>query len=424
MSGGRGERRFSVHHPEWIETTTCGEVGRWLIDHGYTFDFFSDQQLLQSRGNRGSVQVEGGNHYRAVLVPAAKFMKIRTVRHLLDLAESGATVLVWKEIPEDVPGWLDHGERVLQLRDLLGRLSLDADGVAAVGDGEWIVGDDLKALLGRAGIAPEPLVEHKLEFIRRQSPSHVTYFVANHSTDPVNAWIPLTAMCRTAVLMDPMTALTGIAPSREKGGQSEVYLQMQPGETRVLRVFSERIVDGPAWPIRKPSGNPITISGTWRVHFLEGGPVPPKDFTTSELRCWTRLGDKEAERFAGAARYTITVNLPDTNADGWFLDLGDVRESARVWVNGQPAGVLVAHPFRVDLTGLLTAGSNELEIEVTNLSANRIRDLDQRGVDWKKFHDINLVNQMYKPFDASGWELKPSGLLGPVTLIPYRVVQR
>jgi hypothetical protein len=177
------------------------------------------------------------------------------------------------------------------------------------------------------------------------------------------------------------------------------------------------------WPIKEPSGNPITIERVWHVQFIEGGPVLPKDLSTEELRCWTELGDKEAYRFAGTARYTVTVNLPDVNADGWLLDLGDVRESARVWLNGKPAGAVVAHPFRVDLANLLQPGCNEMAVEVTNLSANRIRDLDRRGVNWKKFHDINLVDHMYKPFDASRWEPKPSGLLGPVTLHPYRVIR-
>jgi hypothetical protein len=59
---------------------------------------------------------------------------------------------------------------------------------------------------------------------------------------------------------------------------------------------------------------------------------------------------------------------------------------------------------------------NILEVEVTNFSANRIRDLDRRGVKWKTFYDINFVNLEYKPFDASGWPLYESGLLGPVTL--------
>jgi len=53
---------------------------------------------------------------------------------------------------------------------------------------------------------------------------------------------------------------------------------------------------------------------------------------------------------------------------------------------------------------------------VTNVSANRIRDLDLRGVPWRVFHDINFVSINYGTFDASKWPLEKSGLLGPVTL--------
>jgi hypothetical protein len=66
---------------------------------------------------------------------------------------------------------------------------------------------------------------------------------------------------------------------------------------------------------------------------------------------------------------------------------------------------------------------NLLEIEVTNLPANRIRDLDVRQVDWKVMKEINLVDLRYKPFDASAWEVAPSGLLGPVRLVPLRIVK-
>jgi len=351
-------------------------------------------------------------------------MKVETARHLLDLAEAGATVLVWKGLPQDVPGWLDRADRRKRLGDLLDGLSLGTSGMAAVGNGKLIVGDDLRSLLDVAGVAREPLADHGLKFIRRKSPSHVSYFVANHSAKPVSAWVPLASPCRSAVLMDPMTARTGIAPIRVAGDRVEVYLQMQPGEARVLRAFAQQTVDGPRWPIREPLRKPMAIEGTWRVEFVEGGPILPKDLSTEELKCWTQLGDEEAERFAGTARYTITVNLPDTKADVWIVDLGDVRESARVWVNGKPAGVVVAHPFRVAVTGLFQVGDNELAIEVTSLSANRIRALDRRGIDWKKFHDINIVSHMYERFDASTWDPKPSGLLGPVTLTPSRVVSK
>ena len=72
----------------------------------------------------------------------------------------------------------------------------------------------------------------------------------------------------------------------------------------------------------------------------------------------------------------------------------------------------------------LKKGDNTIEIEVTNLSANRIRDLDIRKVDWKIMHDANIVTPAYTPFDASRWPLQPSGLLGPVRLIPLKSKQR
>ena len=87
-------------------------------------------------------------------------------------------------------------------------------------------------------------------------------------------------------------------------------------------------------------------------------------------------------------------------------------------MNGKPAGVVVAQPFRLDITRFLSTGANTLEIEVTNLSANRIRDLDRRKVVWRKFHEINMVDHHYKKLDATDWPDEPSGLLGPVRLLP------
>ena len=138
-----------------------------------------------------------------------------------------------------------------------------------------------------------------------------------------------------------------------------------------------------------------------------------------------------AERFAGTARYRIEFDLAALMAqsgldrgapDSWALDLGDVRESARVRLNGEAVVTAWSVPFVVRLGDRLKPGRNILELEVTNLAANRIRDMDRRGVPWKIMREINFVDINYKPFDASGWELKPSGLLGPVRLIPLKTV--
>ena len=69
---------------------------------------------------------------------------------------------------------------------------------------------------------------------------------------------------------------------------------------------------------------------------------------------------------------------------------------------------------------LLKLGDNCLEVEVTNLGANRLRWNDLNHVNWKCFTDINMVDYDYKPLDAAKWQVLPSGLLGPVTFRTVR----
>jgi len=60
---------------------------------------------------------------------------------------------------------------------------------------------------------------------------------------------------------------------------------------------------------------------------------------------------------------------------------------------------------------------------VTNIGANRVRDLDIRKVNWKYFYDANMNSRSGRgAFDASNWPLRDSGLLGPVSLQPVKKV--
>ena len=213
-----------------------------------------------------------------------------------------------------------------------------------------------------------------------------------------------------------------MAAVRRTEARPEVYLRLAPGESLVVRTFQSREVPGKAWPYLREKGAPVPIRGEWKVDFIEGGPSLPPSFTAGDLDSWTALGGEEAQRFAGTARYTLEFELPAGEADEWLLDLGRVCESARVKMNGQDAGTLWCLPFRMPVGRYLREGLNRIEVEVTNLSANRIRDLDIRAVPWKIFHDINFVNVHYRPFDASKWPLMDSGLLGPVRLVPMKPV--
>jgi len=253
--------------------------------------------------------------------------------------------------------------------------------------------------------------------IRRAVKGGHSYFIANRGTNVVESWTPLARPARGALLFDPLTDRTGVATLRPGTIGSEVRLALQPGESIILGTFTDSMPDGLAWDYSQPAGPAREITGQWRVEFLAGGPALPAPYHTERLGSWADSTNSAAQAFAGTARYTIRFDTPDGAGRKWRLDLGTVCQSARVRLNGKDLGVLIAPPFRV-LTGPLLARDNMLEVEVTSVAANRIRDLDRRGVKWRNFNDINLVNLNYRPFDASGWPLTDAGLLGPVTLTP------
>jgi len=263
-----------------------------------------------------------------------------------------------------------------------------------------------------------------IRFIRRAYPEGYHYFFVNRGDQPVNQWVSLGRPAQSAVLMDPrFDNSIGLAHLCTKNGSTQIYLQLQPGQSIILRTFTAKQVHGPTWQYTQSKGSTVLVDGTWDVTFIDGGPNLPKDYQMEQLTSWTELDDSKAKCFAGTARYKIEFDKPAQKADDWILDMGRVCESARVSLNGQMLSTLWCEPFQCRVGKYLRSGKNVLEIEVTNLAANRIRDLDQRKVNWKYFYDINIVNQAYKPFDASGWPLRDSGLLGPVRLIPQNKIQ-
>jgi hypothetical protein len=91
-----------------------------------------------------------------------------------------------------------------------------------------------------------------------------------------------------------------------------------------------------------------------------------------------------------------------------FLDLGTVKETAQVRLNGQDLGVVWCHPWRVEITGTIKPGGNTLEIEVVNLWPNRLAGDSKLPADQRRTR-TNVPIDPRKPLLASG-------LLGPVVI--------
>jgi hypothetical protein len=396
-------KTFTVHNVKWLPDQPVGKIARALMAKGYTFDYISDAQLQQTRFESGALTTAANNRYRIIVVPATRRMPVATLQKLAALAHSGAKI-IFEKLPEDVPGYSRLAERRAEFKTTLSAL-----------DSKTTVNADILAAVAPL-VRREAFTDSGLNFIRRISDTGAhDYFVANLTAKPFAGWIKLADAAPAVRILDPLDGRAGLAALSAQG----VFLQIAPGESFILRASSDR--SGSTWPYRQPAGAPIALTGTWKISFLKGGPELPPALETTTLKSWTDLGGAEAKRFAGTARYRLEFAAPDAKADDWLLDLGDVRESARVILNGQPVATAWSLPFRVRIAAaLLKPTGNVLELDVTNLAANRIRDMDQRKLPWKIMHDANVLNINYKPFDASGWPLQPSGLLGPVTLTPLK----
>ena len=242
--------------------------------------------------------------------------------------------------------------------------------------------------------------------------------MVNHTARRVAGWVSLNARGAHVQIMDPLTGQAGLAAVDAKAPSPRVYLQLESGESLILRTsaIEPRL---PRWRYLEPAGELRRIAGPWNLEFVAGGPELPGPAQLDSLGSWTAL-EERAARFSGSARYRVTFDVP-APAGIWRLELGDVRETARVTLNGRLLGTVWSLPAWIDL-GSLRARDNQLEIEVTNLPANRVRDLDLRKVDWKVMKDINLASLRYRALDASTWEPQPSGLLGPVRLVRLKSV--
>ena len=130
-------------------------------------------------------------------------------------------------------------------------------------------------------------------------------------------------------------------------------------------------LDGPL-----PAGIPIllrfeAVDGRRGGALLDG----PVEVETAEaeapLTDWTALG---LRALGGQVRYRSILTMPQAPSGLAVLDLGEVRGTADVLVGGVLADRLIWSPWHADVTGLLVAGDNQVEIVVRGTLAGYLDD--------------------------------------------------
>jgi glycosyl hydrolase family 106( putative alpha-L-rhamnosidase) len=434
-------KHYDRMEPEFSGTAfeACAE---YLQGHGYAFDYISDKQLAAMREARlagpGDARLAGrGGRYRTIVIPGCKYLSVEALKRLADLAASGVRVLVYKTLPEGPPGMGDLSERAAEFKRVLA-------------SGKFTVVSSLSDLPGR-----ESMVDDSLEFVRRAVGDGHVYFIVNRGSKAFAGYVPLSVRFGSAAIFDAMTGVDGVA--RLKG--DAVYLRLDPGQSCIVQTAAGMLKGG-MFPYYVLGGEPVALTGPWKLEFLSGGPVVPGAVTVDRLRSWTELGGDDHKSFSGVGKYTLNFERPGASATAgsraggatpgagsrgagstpgagsgtggstpaaWLLDLGKVDRTAEVVLNGKRVGMLIGPEFTVVVPASALRVRNTLEVIVSNGMINRIEDMDRKGIHWKKFYNYNFPPHERANrgagglFDASKWAPVSSGLLGPVTLTPLVV---
>lgn len=397
---------FDIHSMDKKMPDVKAMVGE-LVKAGLDPDYLSDALVDDlTVSEDGKIVSKGGNSYKSIIVPPVNYMPVETLAALKRLKEQGGNVIFTGNLPNDVPGHGNLDSRRAELEALKKDMAAPAK--------------DIQAAIRMSGVKPEPLRANGVSLLRRVNEvgGH-NYFLALLSDNEIEGWQTLAVPSGSVMIFDPLTGKKGKARTRKgPNGTTEVYLQVKPGESLLLKTFPIDVEESD-WEYYKQL-SPIAINKGWQIEFIDTNPAIEGIFKTDSVTSWTNLSIDDAKIAAGTARYSVQFELPEgINADEWLLDLGDLRESAVVWVNGENAGTVWSVPFSIEIGKFLKPGVNTLEIDVTNLPANLIADYDRKGKKWKIFKDANIASVIgLKTIDYSNWDTVPSGLNSEVTLIP------
>lgn len=275
----------------------------------------------------------------------------------------------------------------------------------------------LAAILRADGVSPDFESDGPLRYTHRRDGQTEIYFVANRSEESRIATAAFRVNGKAPELWNPLTGESRRAHVWEvREGRTFVPLKFGPHDS--VFVLFRKSAGAPKgkraarnWDEFVPVGE---VTGPWEVSFQPGRGAPEK-LTFDTLVDWSKHSDPGVKFFSGIATYRKMFDWNPKESQlstlnhQLFLDLGRVEVMARVKVNGQEVGTVWRAPFRVEVTGVLRPGLNQLEIEVANLWPNRL--IGDAGLPKEQ----RVAWTTWNPF-TTDTPLLESGLLGPVHL--------
>lgn len=359
--------------------------------------------LMQNRASvRDGKLTINEESYGALIVPYAQALPETTVRELLRLAEDGLTVLIMRDYPERIYFKPDsrlltklHGQENVYIRtyeDLPEYFRKEETAVKIKGSFPY------------------------LSVMKRKTSAGTLFFFVNESKYKTVRTIFSVGEAEKLLWYDAMenrlfrSCLPEKDGTKGEAGQAQRELILEPyqslfafcGQTEEKagllagELFGiQEIYEDPA-VLPEPCSESETLTGAFRIYIQN---VPEGGRKQLELSSLCNLAVPGLlPEYSGKICYETDFSIDMQEDEGkkkYYLDLGSVYETAEVFVNGSRAGIRICPPYRLDVTGLIHAGKNQLTVTVANTLAK------ERG---------NNVFDRAMPQE-------PTGLLGPVRII-------
>jgi hypothetical protein len=415
---------------------------------GYSFDGCSPNLLKQAEVKDGHrIVFPGGASYRVLVLPDVETMTPELLAKIASLVKAGA--IVTGNPPAKSPSLVNFPACDEQVRSLAADLwgnKLIIPARASLITSQNPAGqlatdiyppyDSTAALLLRSGVNPDFSSTGPIRYTHKKFEDREIYFLSNRTGDQVEPDCLFRDGTMNAELWD---AVTGeIRPLKNLNTSSagiSIRIKFDASQSWFV-VFDHSEQTGSEAETKQPDfpsqQSVVTLEGPWTVAFdtVWGG---PEKVVFESLTDWSTRPEDGIRHYSGIATYTKIFDLPESaeasKGSELYLNLGTVKNMARVRLNGKDLGVVWTAPWQVKISGAVKKNGNKLDIEVANLWANRLigdEALPDDGVKDNKWPDWLLngtprpssrytftTHHYYKKDDA----LFESGLLGPVRVV-------
>lgn len=399
------------------------------LGQGYDYDVCNEEVLLTRLSVKdGSIVLPDGVSYRLLVLPDSQRMPVEVACKIRELVHAGATVIGKK--PQSDPGLKDYPHCDVELRSIADEVWGDCNGETIkhhdYGIGRVIWGRSLRDVLLDESVIPDfETIDGNscIDFIHRRDDQKIdAYFLANRTDETTSVQCAFRSSGKQPELWDPVSGCRHeLTTFTIQNGRTVVPLMFEPHGSMFI-VFRNPC------DIQKSSLNanfPVLAcvhetAGPWHVHFdlnwfypthgLEGN-AANGHIIFDDLADWTERPESAIRFFSGTAIYINEFNLAKINDNfRYSLDLGMVKEVARVKMNGEDCGTVWCAPYRVDISRAIKMGANVMEIEVVNLWPNRL--IGDAGLPLHERRTVTNIRTFKKDHPPL-----PSGLIGPVRVL-------